>query len=142
KDPDDQSKALEGNPIVKQAATTGAFISGAVLVERPGAPGGGARLFASVRGDPSVTFFNVADDRDPANVTCTTGPNPRDPFCLDCDGTTDTLHFNRCNNSHRIGVNPGDSPQHLTLPAEPAAIAASEDGEALLVAHQADNEVS
>src|SRR6185369_5689265 len=115
----------------------GAFISGAALVNRPDAPG--ARLFVPVRGDPSVTFLEVADDRDPTKVTCPTGRNPGDPFCLDCGGSDAE---NRCSSSHRIGLDPFDNTRQLSLPVEPVGIAASEDGTALVIAHQTQKTVS
>jgi hypothetical protein len=133
---------VEIGPFVKSAATIGAFASSAVFVRRPDelrAPGTAdeatARLFVSVRGDPSVTYFDVADDTDPSNITTPTACNGS-PFCLSCDATGDEK---RCSAEHRVGEDSGDSIRDLILPVEPLGIAASEHTEALVTVHQTEN---
>jgi len=117
---------IEG--FIGASATIGAFASGAALITRPGREG--ARLFVPVRGDRSVTFFDVVDDR---------GKPDNDVFRLDCGGDAEQ---HRCSDRFRIGQNPYESTRNLTLPVEPVGIAASEDGEALLLAHQTEDQVS
>jgi hypothetical protein len=124
---------------VRNAAIIGAFASGATLVFRPDGPG--ARLFVPVRGDPSVTYFDVKDDRpemrgDAANVFCPEGA------CLECGPRQ---RFGRCNPDHRVGEDPAESQRAgLTLPAEPVGIAsAAWDGaNAIVVAHEAPSAAS
>jgi hypothetical protein len=110
--------------------------AGSVDLSMPGTPvldGGGAplkaRLFAPVRGEPSLTFFDVDDDRAPA-----AGGPPNQNFLLNCDqaGNDD-----RCADTHRAGVNAGDNVRALTLPAEPFGIAVTDRAEAIVVSHQA-----
>ncbi len=124
------------NPLVKSYATIGAFGSGLVLVTNDGGPmARGARLFVPVRGDPSITYFDVDDDRDPNNVVHPCGSD----FCLDCGGQGSDL---RCDGLHKIGQNPYENTRDLVLPTEPIGIAASDDGLALVVAHDTVNTVS
>ncbi len=120
--------AVLGTP---PSATIGAFASGAIFVKRSGTPR--ARLFLPVRGDPSITFFDVTDD--------TASPGKFSTM-LDCTGSGGNLAGERCNNLHRIGVEPFESSRAITLPTEPVGIAASEDGTAIVVAHQTEKSVS
>ena len=70
--------------------TVGAFASGAVIALNP-APTGGARLFVPVRGDPSITWFDLADDRGTSPGACTGSGQPcssgSDCCTGFCDGT-------------------------------------------------------
>jgi hypothetical protein len=116
---------------VPPSGTIGAFASGAIFVQRSAAPA--ARLFLAVRGDPSITFFEVNDD--------TSAPGTFLPT-LDCTGTGGNLAGERCNNLHRVGVEPFESTRAILLPTEPVGIAASEDGTAIVVAHQTESSVS
>lgn len=118
-------------PFVEATTGTGAFVSGLTLVSRPDAPG--ARLFAAVRGDPSLTFFDIADDRDPGAIE---SPCGRD-FCLECDVETET---NRCGVFYRVGESTLTSRRGLALPTEPVGLAAGSD--ALVVSHQTSAAVS
>ncbi len=114
--------ALAVNPFIVRSATIGAFASAATILTRSdGQPG--ARLFVAVRGDPSVTYFDIDDDRDPANPVkpC------NEPTCLECAGSGTV---NRCATSHLIGTDPFANPRELILPTEPAGV----DGIALPVA--------
>ena len=126
--------AVGGRP---PSATIGAFASGAVFVQRKDNETQ-ARLFLSVRGDPSITFFDVNDD-DPDN-------DPKTPGAfsdlLDCTGAAPHLPGERCTNTHRVGVEPFESTRAIILPTEPVGIAASEDGTAIVVAHQTAKSVS
>jgi hypothetical protein len=122
--------ALPFSPFVRSFAAVGAFTTAALLVHRvDGEPG--ARLFVPVRGDPSITYFDVTDDRDPANPQAPCN----DRFCLDCDASGDDF---RCGDKHRIGENPYVNLRGLTLPTEPVGIDAAQlaAGDALVVAHQ------
>jgi hypothetical protein len=110
-------------PPFKGFATIGAFASGAVLALNP--TGAGARLFVPVRGDPSITWFDVADDRFPSSTN---------PYLLDCGAADDGVQ--RCNDDHRMGVNPYENFRDLTLPVEPVGLDVSNDGTSLVSAHQ------
>lgn len=106
-------------------AIIGAFASGAVVVTRddPETPDvePGERLFVAVRGDPSLTFFDI-----------TAGG-------LSCPGQRKD---NRCTADSMVGVAPYDNTRRLVLPVEPVGIAASDDGEAIVVTHQTEQQVS
>ncbi|MEP7120759.1 MAG: hypothetical protein ABJE95_07615 [Byssovorax sp.] len=119
--------AVLGTP---PSATIGAFASGAIFVKRSAAPTG--RLFLPVRGDPSITFFDVNDDTTSGTFSTT----------LDCTGTASNLAGERCDNLHRVGLEPFESSRAITLPTEPVGIAASEDGTAIVVAHQTEKSIS
>jgi DNA-binding beta-propeller fold protein YncE len=127
----------DARPLVKNFATIGAFATGAIFVRDtdPTKTKAPARLFVPVRGDPSITFLDVDDDTDSKNVihAC------KSDFCLECaqEGTD-----RRCANSHKIGEDPFDNTRVLTLPTEPVGIAASEDGHALVAAHDTEASVS
>jgi hypothetical protein len=121
--------AIDYTPFVRSFATVGAFASGLTLVLREGEPG--ARLFASVRGDPSVTYFDVDDDRDPSAVVRPCGGS----FCLECRGEGDEL---RCDRSHRVGENIFTSQRGLLMPTEPTGVASQvhSAGDAIIMPHQ------
>jgi len=116
-----------GEPL---AASIGAFASGAVLVKRPDTTTD-ARLFVPVRGDPSITFLDIANDT-------STGTFKR---TLRCSSVT-ADNGARCTNDHLIGIEPFESTRSITLPTEPVGIDVSEDGKAIVVAHQTLKAVS
>jgi hypothetical protein len=147
--------ATTGNPPVALSATVGAFASGAVLAVNPAGPGSGARLFVPVRGDPSITWFDVSDDRPAigsttclgvgagcspggaANTTCCTGycdPTGACGFNLYCGETGATQ---RCDDDHRIGVDPYDNLRDMSIPVEPVGLDVSTDGLEIVTAHNA-----
>jgi len=78
-----------------------------------------------VRGDPSITYFTVHDDRD-------ADPSVPASFELDCDAGADGF----CADSRRLGRDASDSLRGVTLPADPVGIAATADGVAIVSAHQ------
>lgn len=120
---------LDVSPFVQAYAGVGAFSSGITLVPRQGQPG--LRLFLAVRGDPSVTFFDVADDRDPAAVVA-----PCDgAFCLSC---ADDGAEHRCSDRNRIGENIFTSQRGLLMPTEPTGVASAVHaaGDAIVMPHQ------
>jgi hypothetical protein len=126
-------------PVV-HSAEIGAFATGMVLASDSAFPADPAaalsRLFVPVQGDPSVTWFNIADDRtQPATSPCTNG----DSFCLDCGQTADG---DDCADNHRMGLSPYDNTRYLTEPPEPAGIAASDDGRTLVTTQQTLAEVA
>lgn len=82
----------------------------------------GARLFVPVRGDPSITYFDVDDDRAGGTQS----------FHLDCGQPGN----GRCADSHRIGIDPGENTRGLQLPTEPFGIAVSDRADAIAVTHQ------
>ncbi|WP_438029634.1 hypothetical protein [Sorangium sp. So ce233] len=131
---------LDGDEeIVRRSAVIGAFASNVVLTHRPLAEppateGPLARLFVPVRGDPSVTFFDVADDRTdaPAAQRCEGDAC----FQLDCGATATGA---RCARDHRIGEDPGQERIRRKLPLEPFGIAAGPDGRSIVVSHQVEN---
>ncbi len=128
-------------PFVKKVAQIGAFASGIALAHKPCDEGRGARLFVPVRGDPSITYFDVDDDRpsvcgasNPATGSC-----KDNVICLDCGQTADG---ERCSDSFLIGRDPAQSQRALTLPVEPFGMAIDERGEAIVTAHQTTQQVS
>ncbi len=131
--------ALEANSYVRSAATIGAFASGEIIVRRPDGVAG-ARLFVPVRGDPSLTYFDITDDSDPAHPysPCADGS----AFCLDCgqNGMADQ----RCADSHRVGQNPTENSRGIVLPVEPVGVDAAtyDGGNLLVVAHQTQGSAS
>ncbi len=83
----------------------------------------GTRLFAPVRGDASITWWDV----DTAGA---------DPFTLNCGVRVD----GRCDAAHHAGndaYEPGNT-RNLVLPGEPFGIAESRDHTALAVTHQTE----
>jgi DNA-binding beta-propeller fold protein YncE len=144
--------ASSSTPVVRQAAKIGAFATDLLFVCPPAKDGlaGGAdctdgssvdlshpglavqgtnpRLFVPVRGEPSLTFFDVDDDR-----PTMPGGQGTQSFRLDCDQSTND---GRCGDSHRVGVNAADNDRALTLPAEPFGIAVTDRAEAIVVSHQ------
>ncbi|NUP10920.1 MAG: hypothetical protein HOW73_33155 [Polyangiaceae bacterium] len=122
---------IDVQPFIRAFATVGAFAAGITLLSRDdGEPG--ARLFVSVRGDPSVTYFDVPDDRDPGQVESPCAP---DLFCLQCAGEGDEQ---RCGRDHRIGENIFTSQRGLLLPTEPTSVASSlgSGSDPVIAAHQ------
>ena len=113
-------------PPFRWAATIGAFASGAVLALNPDTSVGGARLFVPVRGDPSITWFDVPDDR-PGSPAVT------QPWRLDCG---QGINGARCADSHRMGVDPYENFRDLTIPVEPVGLDISSDGVDIVTAHQ------
>ena len=116
-------------PYVKKHAAIGAFASGLLLTHEPN--GDGARLFASVRGDPSITYFDVQDDREPAEGFTAT-------FRLECAVEDDDF----CGRAHRLGQDPDDTLRGIQLPADPVGLAATKDGVAIVAAHQTQGAAS
>ncbi|AKT39888.1 YncE family protein [Chondromyces crocatus] len=121
-------------PFITRSAIIGAFASGAVLVHPPEGQGEGARLFIPVRGDPSVSFFDIEDDR-----SCAAEPGACDrPVRLDCGADGE----GRCGADFRVGENPYESPRALRLPLEPVGLAAGATGNAIVTAHQTQTAAS
>lgn len=134
-------------PFVKSTVTIGAFASGTTLAVRPNPctdEKRGARLFVSVRGDPSVTYFDVTDDRE---ISCGPSAEPlpasspcQEPLgCLSCGATA---NGDRCDKSHLIGTDPTTSQRELTLPVDPYGMDVDDRGEAIVVAHQTEQTAS
>jgi DNA-binding beta-propeller fold protein YncE len=140
--PPDHSPSL-----VRGSAKIGAFATDLLFVCHPadGAPGGadcprgssadprGARLFVPIRGEPSLTYFDVDDDRNHAD-----GSPAEQTFRLDCG----QVGNGRCSDGHRAGVDANDNTRGLTLPAEPFGIAVSQRADAIVVTHQSGGAVS
>jgi hypothetical protein len=133
------------SPPFQGSATIGAFASGAVIAQDP-TTSGHARLFVPVRGDPSVTWFDIQDDSaSAAPPSCMTDedcakslPNSvcRNNVCrflLDCGQSPDSP---RCIDEHRMGVDPYDNFRNLILPVQPVGLDVSDDGQWLVSAHQ------
>ncbi len=124
--------------------TIGAFAADTVMALKPDPckDGRGARLFVPVRGDPSVTYFDVTDDRE---ITCDGAPLPAaspcggDAICLDCGATSSGA---RCSTDHLIGRDPSKSQRNLTLPVEPFGIAVDDRSESVVVVHQTEQTAS
>jgi len=113
-------------PYVKRFAFIGAFASGLLLAHDP--DGGNARLFVPVRGDPSITYFDVDDDRGADSTS----------FELEC--MVDSASF--CNPQHRVGQDPDRNLRGVQLPPDPVGIASTNDGVAIVSAHQSQGAAS
>jgi DNA-binding beta-propeller fold protein YncE len=117
----------------KRVALIGAFASSAVLVQNTATPTAqgapGPRLFVTVRGDPSLTFFDLAPEK-------RGGGNPA--LAIDCGQGADA----HCVDANRVGRDPFENSRATAMPVEPVGVAASEDGIAILVAHQTQKAVS
>lgn len=111
---------------VRASVFVGAFASGLMLSYDPDTAG--ARLFAPVRGDPSITYFDIDDDRE----SLTTGSSAPAGYRLDCRAAASGF----CDDAHRIGRDADRTQRGLLLPPDPVGIAASGDGEAIVSAHQ------
>lgn len=117
---------IDAGPLVRASAEIGAFATDALLLSDPEGPG--ARLFLPVRGDPSLTYFDVPS-----------------PFVIDCGQSRDG---GRCSEAHRLGVNPNDNSRGLRMPAEPFGIAAVMQEtagswqQAIVVTHQTSGALS
>jgi hypothetical protein len=109
-------------PFIKDTAIIGAFASGAALATGPE----GTRLFVPVRGDPSITYFDVTGD-------VAEGSDPI--YCGAAKGA-------RCTDDFRIGENPYETSRGIELPLEPVGIAAGPAGEAIVTAHQTQGAAS
>lgn len=121
--------AFEAPPFVRNSVFVGAFASALTLVHEPN--GNRARLFAPVRGDPSVTYIDVEDDRGADADT-------EASFRLDCQ--IDDRGF--CDASHRLGQDRDKTLRGIQLPSDPIGIAATADGSAIVVAHQTEQSAS
>jgi len=133
---------------VKKAVVIGAFASGAAIAVKPDPcdkeVGRGARLFVTVRGDPSVTYFAVTDDRyalcgSPALTLDPSSPCDDPAACLSCGAATSD---GRCAESHLVGRDPTKSSRKLTLLGEPIGMDVDDRGESLVVAHQTEDTAS
>jgi DNA-binding beta-propeller fold protein YncE len=113
----------EMTTLVKSHAFVGAFASGALLVHEPN--GNRARLFVSVRGDPSITYFDVEDDRLADGAF-------QASFLLDCKVGGDGF----CAPEHRLGQDREGTLRGIQLPPDPVGLAATADGRAIVAAHQ------
>ena len=126
-------------PLFKASAKMGAFATDLLMACHPAderllggssdcmrggsADPRGARLFVPVRGDRSLTFFDVDDDRDGQQT-----------FKLECG---QAANAGRCSDAFRAGIDPGDNTRGLTMPPEPFSIAITDRADAIVVTHQA-----
>ena len=107
-----------------------------------------ARLFVPVRGDATITWFDLRPDTDPAYaggpppgitpaIPSTIGEYP--PFILGCR----RIAGNQCDTTYHAGqlTDVGNTRQ-LMMPGEPFAMAQSDDGTAIALTHQAENQTS
>lgn len=124
-----EKEGAVAGPLIRSSRIIGAFASSATIVRNPDPGATDARLFVTVRGDPSVTYFDTTDDeRDP----------DADPFRLECApyGPGDPAVGGRCGSFARVGDSPYESSRLITLPVEPVGVAASDDGRTLVTVHQ------
>ena len=125
-------------PLFKASAKIGAFATDVVMAchssvafeqggtadcTRGGLAANGARLFVPVRGDRSLTFFDVDDDREGGLQT----------FKLECGQGSNN---GRCSDAFRSGIDPGENTRGITMPAEPFGVAVSDRGDSVVVTHQ------
>lgn len=127
--------SIDATPFVRASVEVGAFATDALIVARAPSVGveAGARLFVPVRGEPSVTFFDLDWD----------GAGGAQTFRLACGADAND---GRCDPQHRVGIDANDNTRALTLPGQPLAIAAGEPtstgAQALVVTHDASGQVS
>jgi hypothetical protein len=131
---------IDATGYVARSAFLGAFGSSPALAYKPCDAGdascSGARLFTPVRGDPSITYFDVDDDRLASVAAAPT-------FRLDCNAGEDGF----CGDDHRVGRNPDRTLRGLQLPPDPIGTAVSDGpcsdiGCAVVSAHQTQAAVS
>lgn len=126
---DSSTAGRDGGPLVMSHSFVGAFSSGLLLVHAPNEQR--ARLFVPVRGDPSITYFEVEDDR---NTDAAFSPS----FLLDCQAGESGY----CDDTHRLGQDREGTLRGIQLPADPVGIAATADGTAIVSAHQTQQAAS
>lgn len=117
---DPSSPPNGGRSLLVQSVSIGAFATDALYRVDPTGNGRTGRLFIPVRGDSTLHWMDVDDDGGPEDsLDCGQGAE------LSCDG------------NHRRGTDAAlENSRGLTLPTEPAGIAADERGEAIVVTHQ------
>ncbi len=115
--------------LVGASVQIGAFASDMIVVPRNDGPG--ARMFLPVRGDPSITWIDLDDDRYLAGGA----PNR----FVACGQSADSP---RCSETHRAGIDPATNLRGAMLPPEPYSLAASEAGDAIVVSHQTSGSMS
>jgi hypothetical protein len=136
---------------VRDSVIIGAFATDIQVSNIQSTENPNTRLFIPVRGDASLTWADIA--RDDQNVSpplgssaagChATGPNGSTcyaPFFIDCGNRVE----GRCDAAHHAGVDPNEpgNTRHLTMPGEPFAMAQSEDGTAIVLTHQTEQDTS
>lgn len=123
--------AIDAQPLIRKTVRVGAFAADALVLSRTCAPGAAcpkqARLVVPVRGDPSLTWLDVDDDREDEPT-----------YRLDCDADEE----DQCGTTHRAGIDPAENTRQTVMPSEPFGIAASEDGHAIAITHQTSGAVS
>jgi hypothetical protein len=115
----------DGAPIIVSTVGIGTFATDVLFVPRPdNAPAGPrGRVFVPVRGD---TTLHWADVDDQGGMECGQSGNEGD-----------------CDDRHRRGDDPGEeNTRRLRLPAEPFALAASENSAAIVLTHQTEGAAS
>jgi DNA-binding beta-propeller fold protein YncE len=117
-----------GGPLVLASTQIGAFAADVVLATRPDRSG--ARLFLPVRGDPSLTWIDVDDDRHAP---------PAGARLLSC-GQSEASK--RCDAVHRAGEDPKTNLRGAVMPPEPYGVAVAEDSVAVVVTHQTTGALS
>jgi hypothetical protein len=119
----------DGGPsLVVGKVGIGAFATDVIYRSRPTGPGG--RLFIPVRGDATLHYIDVVDDSEAPAV----------PFELDCG---QGANGGDCDDAHRRGDDPDqENTRDLRLAPEPFGIAATPDGEAIVVTHQTEGAAS
>lgn len=80
------------------------------------------RLLVPVRGESSLHWIDLREDGK-----------------LDCGQTKAS---NRCDQKHRVGTDPSKNTRNVKMPPEPYAIAASDEGDAIVLTHQSSGTLS
>jgi hypothetical protein len=134
---------IDSSSYVRDSVTIGAFATDIQLSPT------GNRLYAPVRGDASLTWLTVTSDKGVAapskgSRACDGDAGAGDcyePFTLHCG---QQLNGGRCDATHHAGVNPFEpgNTRNLTMPGEPFAMAQTDDGTAIVLTHQSENDTS
>jgi hypothetical protein len=110
-----------GGSLVRDAVVIGAFATNVIVRQYPGSQTNVERLFVPVRGEASLNWLDVTADGK-----------------FDCGQDSAAV----CDQRHRAGKDPTDNSRALRLPAEPFAVAATADAQAIVMTHQTQGAIS
>lgn len=109
-----------GSKIVVDSVGIGAFATDVILTAS--LTGAKKRLLLPVRGEASLHWIDIGDDG-----------------ALDCGQTADSP---KCDKAHRVGTDTAQTTRDIKMPAEPYAIAVSDENDAIVVTHQTTGQLS
>jgi hypothetical protein len=128
--------AMSSQAYWRDSVTIGAFATDMQLSKNKD------RIFIPVRGDATLTWFDVTYDGD-----CYRAPTPNDtaatyaPFRLQCIGGG-TAPGRSCPDNHAGALSDINNTRQLAMPGEPFGMAFSDDGTSIVLTHQAEGATS